>query len=702
MPKAQKGEHGSVVIRYGLLLFTVIVLFAGIMSFILLRFAAERFERYEVQTVQSGMQLAADDLENQCESLNEIASKIRVTSYYQPSIVCLDAYREIELLEDFVYFRNFSPVIDKYFLLYPEEGDGRQKIYISDGRVAYFSYYAKAAFGIREEETALLLRHLLDLRTQECLMIGDTVLLITPVRFVETQGPDSRALVVFLLPIKRLNARMHQMAASLPAQVQVATQTMPLASFTANGVETLPFLGDAIPEGQRLIEVTSSDGKLKLSCPFADDKWSLLHSSLPKWVFAGIGLCLVVVAAVSAMLARRMAKPLLDFIHRHMPPGERFRNEFVQLEELVGRMEQENGSSMKRLRSRTLLTILRGYYNESLLKRWGFMNLQLNRKAYCVLVVGASGLEEKEAEGRAERIERMSDALVTFYAAAVPEDQVIAAIAGFDQPWGEEEAARRMQELAGRWGAVCNGGRSCDTPQRISISYMEAMTAHLRAVKWKSENLCDMHTFAVQMVTAAQRGDEDGMRQLCAELVQQTENAGASRLVTSTMAAQLMTELGVLAGGQHLALDREKVSRLTLLPTLPLLLKDTCELVRETFPVLREERMNRVDETAQAIVEYVKENAFDADFDLQSIADRFGLSNDYASTMVKKVTGTAFKEYLTELRLEKARRLLEESDLAVNEISLRVGYRKASNFIRKFKETYGYTPAQYRKGGDEG
>ena len=112
--------------------------------------------------------------------------------------------------------------------------------------------------------------------------------------------------------------------------------------------------------------------------------------------------------------------------------------------------------------------------------------------------------------------------------------------------------------------------------------------------------------------------------------------------------------------------------------------------------------MNRVDETAQAIVEYVKENAFDADFDLQSIADRFGLSNDYASTMVKKVTGTAFKEYLTELRLEKARRLLEESDLAVNEISLRVGYRKASNFIRKFKETYGYTPAQYRKGGDEG
>ena len=160
MPKAQKGEHGSVVIRYGLLLFTVIVLFAGIMSFILLRFAAERFERYEVQTVQSGMQLAADDLENQCESLNEIASKIRVTSYYQPSIVCLDAYREIELLEDFVCFRNFSPVIDKYFLLYPEEGDGRQKIYISDGRVAYFSYYAKAAFGIREEETALLLRHL--------------------------------------------------------------------------------------------------------------------------------------------------------------------------------------------------------------------------------------------------------------------------------------------------------------------------------------------------------------------------------------------------------------------------------------------------------------------------------------------------------------------------------------------------------------
>lgn len=108
--------------------------------------------------------------------------------------------------------------------------------------------------------------------------------------------------------------------------------------------------------------------------------------------------------------------------------------------------------------------------------------------------------------------------------------------------------------------------------------------------------------------------------------------------------------------------------------------------------------MSRVDETAQSIVEYVKENACDADFDLSRIGERFGLSNDYVSAMIKKVTGSAFKEYLTELRMQKARALLEEdSELSVNEIGLRVGYRKTSNFIRKFRETYGCTPAQYRQ-----
>ena len=79
------------------------------------------------------------------------------------------------------------------------------------------------------------------------------------------------------------------------------------------------------------------------------------------------------------------------------------------------------------------------------------------------------------------------------------------------------------------------------------------------------------------------------------------------------------------------------------------------------------------------------------------MSDRFNLSADYISTMVKKETGSAFKEYVTLLRISEARRLLmEDKSLTVRDAALRVGYRKASNFSKKFKELTGMLPSEIR------
>lgn len=687
------------MIRYAMLLFMAIATLAGILSYILLNFAADRFESYELQTVEAGMQLAVDDLENQYEVLTDIVHKIQVTSYYQPNIVRMDAYRDIELLKDFVYFKNFSPLLNRYFLIYPDLFSPQQKAFTSDGQTSYFPFYCRTLFGLSSEESDGLYQHIIGVRSRECLMLGDHALLIFPIRFLETQLPDSRAVMTFVLPVKEVQARMRQMAANLPGRFALTVGSIALHRYQDGRIEPLSQLGKLTQEqGTRLLTVHAKEQLLELSACVPDDKWALLHSSLPGWIFAGFALCLVLVAAVSVLLTRVFAKPLRNLINQHTPPGERFRNEFVQLEELVSKMERENGNSMRQLRSRTLLTMLRGYYSEGLMKRWGFLSLDLHWPYYCVAVIAAPPLEEDEARRRIECVESLTDHSAGFLAVHIPEDRVIAVITGFGTAEDGEAAYQCLQRLAQDWGAVCSPGKTCDTPQRLSISYMEAMTAHLRNLKWQSENLTGMHTFAIQLVTAAERGDEEGMRQLCEQFTRQIQDTDASRTLIASIAAQLMTELGVLAGERHVVLDRQRVGMLTLLPSLPLLLKDTCDLVRDTFYQEQEEYLSRADGIAQAIVEYVQENAFDADFDLSRIAECFGLSNDYISMMIKKVTGTAFKEYLTELRLERARTLLRERpDLTVNDISLQVGYRKTSNFIRKFKEKYGYTPAQYRQ-----
>lgn len=697
---SQKRKQGvSVVIRHGALLFMVLLVLAGLLSFMLLQYATDRFEYYEEKTVQSGMQLAADDLEKQYGVLVDITNKIRITTYYQPTVVRMDACRDIELLKDFVYFKNFSPLMQRYFLLYPELFDNREKIFTSEGNTSYFHFYIHTVLGLKAEDADRLLEHLEQVRQNECLLVGEQLLVVFPVRFVESPLPDSRAVITFILPVSGIRERMYQVAAGLPEHFSLRLASVPVLRFEQGTLTTLSFLGsdDTAMDGS-LLHVRSAGGSVIMTAQRVENKWELLHSTLSQWMFAGIALSLAVVAAVSILLARVMARPLRQLIQQHTPPGERIRNEFVQLEEIVTRMEQENGSSMKLLRNRVLMNILRGFYSESLHKRWGFLHLNMDHACYCVAVLDASGLEEDEAERRVERIEGLTDGTTGFLAVTIPEDHVQAVIVGGDTEAETAQALQRLQELSRRWGTACSAGKSCETTQRLPISYMEAMTAHLRAMKWQNESLCDMHVFAVQLVTAAARGDEEGMRQLCDQLLRQAEENGTTRAAVSGMAAQLTAELGVLAGEQHVELDRQRAGMLTLLPSLPLLLKDACELARETFYRDQEKRMSRVDETAQSIVEYVKENACDADFDLSRIGERFGLSNDYVSAMIKKVTGSAFKEYLTELRMQKARALLEEdSELSVNEIGLRVGYRKTSNFIRKFRETYGCTPAQYRQ-----
>jgi AraC-like DNA-binding protein len=57
----------------------------------------------------------------------------------------------------------------------------------------------------------------------------------------------------------------------------------------------------------------------------------------------------------------------------------------------------------------------------------------------------------------------------------------------------------------------------------------------------------------------------------------------------------------------------------------------------------------------------------------------------------------ALIEYLQNLRIEEAKRLLESSDQAVDEISVTIGYEDASFFRRLFKRRSGVAPAQYRR-----
>ncbi len=84
------------------------------------------------------------------------------------------------------------------------------------------------------------------------------------------------------------------------------------------------------------------------------------------------------------------------------------------------------------------------------------------------------------------------------------------------------------------------------------------------------------------------------------------------------------------------------------------------------------------------------------DLSLEECADRLGTYPQKLSITFKQVTGFTYIDYLTRLRLDKAKELLVETEMKVNDIAEAVGYQP-SYFNRIFKKHEGVTPGQYRE-----
>ncbi|MDQ0890710.1 two-component system response regulator YesN [Paenibacillus sp. V4I9] len=94
---------------------------------------------------------------------------------------------------------------------------------------------------------------------------------------------------------------------------------------------------------------------------------------------------------------------------------------------------------------------------------------------------------------------------------------------------------------------------------------------------------------------------------------------------------------------------------------------------------------------------YIEEHFEDPDLSLKHLSDRFGISGKNVSHMFKEAFGMKFVDFLMDLRTEKAKLLLTETELAQQDIAQQVGYSNSITFGRMFKRIVGVTPGDYRK-----
>ena len=97
------------------------------------------------------------------------------------------------------------------------------------------------------------------------------------------------------------------------------------------------------------------------------------------------------------------------------------------------------------------------------------------------------------------------------------------------------------------------------------------------------------------------------------------------------------------------------------------------------------------------VVEYIETHCTDYELSLDLLGEKFQLTTNYLSRIVKQITGTSYKEFVTGLRMEEAKKMLRNEEISIADVCQKTGYNNVSHFIKIFQKYTDMTPAKYRE-----
>lgn len=206
-----------------------------------------------------------------------------------------------------------------------------------------------------------------------------------------------------------------------------------------------------------------------------------------------------------------------------------------------------------------------------------------------------------------------------------------------------------------------------------------------------------------QLLRYIKTGESDKAKQLLQSIL----DINARKKKISTSAARgLLFEISIslkkLFDGAMISSGKETSNLLDLdnylkTPNLQIAFGDFCSLIdwyqkeRAEVPVSSKTK-RLVDSIAECIEQNIGENWLD----LNGLSSEFGVTPQYISNIFKKYKDENIKDYISKLRLAKAKELLRDTELPIKEIANQIGYVGEIGVIRLFKKYEGITPGDYR------
>lgn len=666
--------------RTGILNFMVVLLISTFfLTYMLFSYVSKQYLQYELQLKVNSVRRVYEEMVNQADIMQDIAVKIRSTWAYSPGVLKRNSINRLDMLSDFKYFSNYSSLLSRYFLIYQNEN----KVYTSEGFTSDFVYYLPSVTGRNIGNTASVLSDIQNATTNCVVKIGEHRIVVIPIRFVNASIREERAALCFILTEKEISDWLSSVIGDLPDNMSIFYEKELLYQVGENTGVDYDLSSQETKQIDKNHYITAFDGtRIKVVSECLADPLPKVLSDLPFFVYLGLLFAFIVFAAFAVIIYKLCIQPTRRLIKKYAVPVDYYTDEFVELDHLIGKIQEESEYSTQLLRDRVLLTILHGYYSDRVIDTLDFLHLEFTKNLYRVGIIN-----DKTGYDYRPSIQSIDDV----YVLKTEKNDCLVLIFQYNDQ-NEYNLKKNAIFTTLQDGDEYYNGKEVSIPQLLSVSYLDALAAR------DGNNRADGQTtrsLVVLLMGLIQRGNLMDANGKIQEIIDSRKYYNTHKF--KHFAIEFVRDMRLYADEIGVKFDDEQLNELSLLPSVDLFLDFAIALMDKCCSTYSNQNVRRMERVPSDIVEYIDDNMADADLCLEKISDIFGISCDYVSQLVKSYTGMAFKEYLTNLRMRKASVLLKEnSDLTVNEICEKVGYHSASNFIKKFKATYGVTPSSYR------
>lgn len=681
--------HGKrrILVNYLTGYISIALLSCVLVGALLTWYSANNLQGQLQQEINEKARNVLDDLDNQIQHMSAIADTIAVEDRYKPSIFRHNNYQEMEMLESFTQYRYVSSISDSYFLLYRD----KDRVYRSDGRTSRFvTLYRQISPGADSSEMWETLCQ------TECFNVyspsenADSVLFAFPVKMNYSPLRSSTATLVFVVKKTLVSKRIEAVMGALAENAGLWYCDTPILAQNASAAVDHLF---ASSRGFSLALYPNANNSLRSAVV------------LSKTLLIILACCIAGMVSLAAWAAYRSYLPIQVLADKYHIAGEDelknidgLLNTFIQQREVEDAQQEERASLMT---EQVLRLLLYGYRSASLEKAARLLQLRLEAACFCIFSFQSP--REKSGELIA-LLAQMTDEDMSTYPFVESEKGDAARIAVLFAFENErminaiEDTVRAiLQEKLSVF--KLNVGHVCQSIEELPASFAslqtEVATDDNEGYRDIS-NLLYNHAVVTEAVTNLRQGDFDGAWTVVVAFFQVLEQEHISEVMRRNIYGDIIAQFVRSGLELQCPLNEGQIKMLQHLQGEHFL-SYLRKVLEQWNAQLEKKRSVQNAETEECVVQYVRDHCTEYEICLEEIGAHFGLTGIQVSKLIRRRLDKTYKEFLTELRVECAKKILTDETAPLAEVCERVGYTNISHFIKVFRMSTGQTPNEYRK-----